>query len=141
MRVSFVVPGAPRGKGRPRFARRGNYVTTHTDKNTVSYENLIKFAASTAMCGGPPTDRPCELVVKIYVPIPKSFSKKKHAAATANELRPVTKPDVDNILKGVCDSLNGICWGDDRQCVFVLGSKYYSERPRLEVTVETIEEI
>ena len=29
--VTFEVPGDPHGKGRPKFARRGNFVQTYTD--------------------------------------------------------------------------------------------------------------
>lgn len=39
--MNFVVPGEPVGKGRPKFARRGNFVTAYTPEKTASYENLV----------------------------------------------------------------------------------------------------
>jgi Holliday junction resolvase RusA-like endonuclease len=140
MRVSFEVPGAPRGKGRPRFARRGNFVSTHTDAKTASYENLIKLAASAAMRNRLPISSPCCNEIVSYVPIPKSFSKKKHSFAAASTLRPTTKPDLDNVVKIVCDALNNVVYDDDKLIISMIAEKYYDERPRLEVTVETIEE-
>lgn len=42
--------------------------------------------------------------VIVYKPVLKSFSKNKVAAAESGELRPVTKPDVDNYVKGIKDT-------------------------------------
>lgn len=40
--AEIVIKGEPVGKGRPKFARQGNYVKTYTPEKTVEYENLIK---------------------------------------------------------------------------------------------------
>ena len=54
--LSFTVPGAPRGKGRPRFFRRGPGIGTFTDDKTAAYENLVALAASQAHAGAEPLD-------------------------------------------------------------------------------------
>ncbi len=36
--VNFMVEGTPVPKGRPRFARRGKFVSTYSPKTTVDYE-------------------------------------------------------------------------------------------------------
>ena len=41
--IKFTIPGPPQGKGRPRFSRRGKFVTTFTPDKTVLYENLIRM--------------------------------------------------------------------------------------------------
>jgi Holliday junction resolvase RusA-like endonuclease len=76
--------------------------------------------------------------VVAYVPIPKGWSKRKHALALAGEIRPVTKPDWDNYAK-VCDALNSVVWIDDKQVIDGRVEKFYSERPRLRVVVTEIE--
>ena len=43
--VMFTVEGTPVGKGRPKFARRGNFVSTYTPTKTRDYETLIAEAA------------------------------------------------------------------------------------------------
>jgi len=43
--IAFVIPGTPVGKGRPKFARRGNFVSTYTPEKTASYENLVRVKA------------------------------------------------------------------------------------------------
>ncbi|MCL2076331.1 MAG: RusA family crossover junction endodeoxyribonuclease [Betaproteobacteria bacterium] len=35
MKLSFTVPGNPCGKGRPRFARKGNHMTAYTDDKEI----------------------------------------------------------------------------------------------------------
>ena len=44
-------------------------------------------------------------------------------------------PDVDNLLKGLLDSLNGIAWKDDRQVVAVHAERLQSEDERTEVMI------
>ena len=58
----------------------------------------------------------------------------------AGTLRPVTKPDVSNVLKGVEDALKGVWYKDDSQIVGygVLG-KWYDERPRIEIMMRVLE--
>lgn len=46
--------------------------------------------------------------------------------------------DLDNIIKSVADSLNGIAYKDDSQIVEVVSKKYYSDKPRVEVILEDI---
>ncbi|CZR99762.1 Endodeoxyribonuclease RusA [Clostridioides difficile] len=53
-------------------------------------------------------------------------------------IRPNKKPDLDNIIKSVADSLNGIAYKDDSQIVEVVSKKYYSDRPRVEVELEDV---
>ncbi|GIO33667.1 hypothetical protein J2TS6_48080 [Paenibacillus albilobatus] len=78
------------------------------------------------------------MMLTIYRSMPKSFSKRKATAAEAGELRPTTKPDVDNYLKGVKDALKGVIWKDDSQVVEVFVQKRYSSRPRIEVKIKDL---
>ena len=47
--LMYTVYGEPVGKGRPRFARRGNFVSTYTPQKTKSYEDEIRMMAKAAM--------------------------------------------------------------------------------------------
>ena len=44
--VSLVLRGQPRGKGRPRFGRRGSFVAVWTDKKTLGYEEALSATAA-----------------------------------------------------------------------------------------------
>ena len=52
------------------------------------------------------------------------------------EIMPVKKPDVDNLAKTILDSLNGIAYHDDAQVSKCTIEKYYSDKPRIEVTIK-----
>lgn len=137
--VRFVVPGAAVGKGRPRFAKRGNFVSTYTPERTANYENLVRLAAGRAMYGRALIEGPVLLEVDIAVAVPASWSQKKQREALAGELLPTTKPDADNVLKLVCDALNGVVWHDDRQVCAVAMSKTYRDVPFVSVVVSPID--
>lgn len=123
--VRFVVPGTPVGKGRPRAARRGAHTVLYTPEKTASYENLVRVIACEAMRGRVPTIEPVACVLVLTVTPPVSWSAKKITAALAGEIMPTTKPDLDNVVKGIFDACNGIVWGDDRQVVEVFARKRY----------------
>jgi Holliday junction resolvase RusA-like endonuclease len=56
--LEFFIPGNPSGKGRPRFARQGQFVRTYTPRETEAYESNIRLFAAEAMNGSPPTGGP-----------------------------------------------------------------------------------
>lgn len=124
-KIAFVIPGAAVGKGRPKFARRGNFVTAYTPEKTASYENLVKIKAHEAMRGRPVIEGPVAVGIHIFVAPPTSWSQKKQKAALASEIFPTSKPDVDNVVKGIFDAMNEIVWRDDKQACDVVVSKRY----------------
>ena len=134
--VSFVVPGEPMGKGRPKFDTRGPYVRAVTPQHTINYETLIKMEYERRYEGFAfPKEVPLCMRIVAYCSIPKSASKKKILAMLSNLLFPTKKPDWDNIGKVVCDALNKIAFYDDSQITDGRVLKRYSENPRLEVTI------
>lgn len=134
MLINFEVPGDPKGKGRPRFRRVGNYVQTYTPDETISYENLVRMSYREAYGDFVfPVDIPLGMELKIYLPIPKSVSKKKREQMLLQDLRPLKKPDTSNVLKAVEDGLNRVAYWDDTQIVETIAHRYYSDRPRVEV--------
>lgn len=136
--IAFMIPGTPVGKGRPRFARRGAFVSTYTDSKTASYENLVKVKAQEAMNGRPAIEGAVSVVVALYVTPPASWSQKKQRAALAGELYPTSKPDVDNVIKGIFDACNEIVWRDDKQACDVRVIKRYDHTARAAVEVRSL---
>lgn len=138
--VEFFVPGEPRGKGRPRAARRGKHITLYTDSKTAAYENLVAVFASQAMKGMPPMREAVRLTVDVRLPIRQSWSKRKQADALNGNLQAITKPDLDNVIKAVKDGCNGVVWHDDSQVVrYGDGTcKRYADKPGVFVVVEAL---
>lgn len=140
MTVQFHVPGQPVGKGRPRIGKVGAHARMFTPAKTVNYEGLVAYAAQLAMRGGALIDGACDAKLRIDCQIPASWSAKKQAAAAAGEIRPITKPDVDNIVKAIFDALNGVVWKDDVQVVALRVEKRYSTVPGVVVRIEPLGE-
>lgn len=136
--VAFVIPGTPVGKGRPKFARRGNFVSTYTPEKTASYENLVKVKAEEAMKGRPAIDGAVAVTIWLWVTPPVSWSQKKKRAALAGEIYPTTKPDWDNVGKGICDAMNEIVFKDDKQIVDARVTKRYGQVARAAVEVRAL---
>lgn len=133
--LRIVVDGAPVGKGRPRFVRSTGMA--FTPSKTANYEAILAAAGAEAMAGHPPLEGPLVVHVTAFMPIARSWTKKKTAAALDGAERP-GKPDLDNILK-VLDALNQIVWRDDAQIAEARVSKLYDSDPRLEIEVEPLE--
>jgi len=95
----FVIPGRPKAKGRPRFARGRAY----TDKKTLDAEQRIADAYKGPFFNGP-------------VSVSCTFSKKRTVVTITDldeEICPLTA-DLDNLCKTVKDGLNGVAYADDR---------------------------
>lgn len=122
MKIEFFVPEI-RGKGRPRLTKSGH---AFTDEKTRNYENLVKLLALEAMqkAGVTATDKPVKATINAFFEIPKSYTKKKVQAIINGEIKPA-KPDVDNIIKSICDGCNKIVFKDDVQIYAISATKSY----------------
>lgn len=137
--IRFSIPGIPFGKQRPKFSRAGQYVKTYTPDQTVSYENYVKLMYQQEANGKMfPKGSMLDVRIIAYYEIPKSVSKKKQRLMLEHKIRPTKKPDWDNIGKIICDSLNKIAYHDDSAVVDAQVRKFYSENPRVDVTIRRI---
>lgn len=148
--IKFTVPGEPQGKARARTFRNqytGNSQTI-TPEKTVLYENWIK-SCYLQQCGNKKLTG--ELSMKIFAYYGIANKPKKPDWLTRDikpkELKecmkqqlihPTKKPDIDNVIKVVADSLNGIAYKDDTLIVEIYAIKHYSDDPRIEVTINEL---
>jgi len=138
--IKITIYGTPQGKK----ASQSRHVETkdgrefnlvYAPKVTKNYENFIKSEYH-RLYSGVFLDGPVHMAVIAYFPIPKSTSKKKRELMIAGMIRPVVKPDYDNICKVAADGLKGIAFKDDSYIVDEVFRKFYSDRPRLEITLK-----
>jgi Holliday junction resolvase RusA-like endonuclease len=134
--VNFMVEGTPVPKGRPRFARRGKFVSTYSPKTTVDYETKVAEAAQLAMGSSEPLETPVGAYIYITLPIPASYSKKRKQECLSGNERPTKKSDIDNYCKAVFDGMNGIVFLDDSQVVSLHSTKVYGTIGMVEVMVK-----
>ena len=133
--VEFTIPGKPMGKGRRIRTRSGH---TYMPERTVEYTNLVKMEYQET-CGEVYLEGALGAQVMMYMPIPKAMPKYKRRMIDEGLIWPTKKPDTDNCYKMVTDALNTIAFHDDKQVCIEHVEKHYSDRPRVEVTLEELE--
>jgi len=134
--VTFMVEGTPVPKGRPRFARRGKFVSTYSPKTTVDYESKVSESAKLAMGASEPLETPLAAYIYITLPVPASYSKKRTQACLSGQERPTKKSDIDNYCKAIFDGMNGIVFVDDSLIVSLHATKVYGTIGMVEVMIK-----
>lgn len=140
----FKLDIDPRPKGRPKFRRIGNGVSTYTPAETVRYENEIRRAVSN---WGPLIEEPVKVRMMFSFVPPKSWSNKKRQQAISGEIAHTKKPDLDNLVKAVLDGMipskkdpDGGILKDDNLITTLSVGKQYSETPGIIIELETLED-
>ena len=138
--INLTIPGEPCAKGRPRVGKWGTY----TPEKTVNYETLVKHLYISEH-RGERLDGELRLLIKAYFKIPKGevpIAKKpkpetmqRYKNLLNGTVRHIKKPDWDNVGKIISDALNGLAYNDDSQIVSATVEKYYSDKPRVEITL------
>ena len=135
MIYEFEVLGKVVGKGRPRVnTYTGNIYTPNTTKD---YENLIR---EYFLVNNKGFKKVIEGRVKIsiiaYLKIPKSAKKSDIEGMLNNEISPLKKPDIDNIIKVVLDALNKFVINDDIQVSKIEAEKRYGLEEKIYIKIE-----
>lgn len=130
-RQQFSVDGEPVPKGRPRFTRWGK---PYTPEKTRTAEQAFYWAAYPYK-PAQPWEGAVAIEIHFYRSIPRGTSKANFEAAEKGHIRPTTKPDVDNCVKLVMDTLNKLFYKDDNQVISLNASKYYGLKPHTQVFI------
>lgn len=137
--IAFFVPGEPIGKKRPRQGR--GRIFNHPAN--VHYEGLVREHAAAAMAGVEPFTESVQVILRVWIQPPVSWSEKKRKAAIGTWA--CCKPDADNVAKAITDAMNGDKDGfgkvytDDKNIAYLIVTKTWRETPGVHVTVEEIE--
>lgn len=126
--IDLIIYGKPMGKGRPRFgkAKNGNMVA-YTPFKTRKYEQEIKSLFQIAMFGKEMLEGPVKVTITAF------FSSKKKTGWHTS------RPDLDNIIKAILDSMNEIILKDDSAVSHIVASKKYDEGDdRVEVQIDNV---
>lgn len=135
MQIKITIPGIPIPKGRPRFRKIGSFMQPYTPTETRKAEmEVAKCFKEQAKCFKMPDKGPICLSVEFFMPIPASLSKKKQKELLGE--KHLKRPDLDNLVKLVCDGLNGVAWEDDGCISSIVATKQYSDNPRTVVFIE-----
>ena len=134
MIYEFEVPGKVIGKGRPRLNSYTGVVYTPT--RTKDYESLVeqyfllKYPRFKALEGR------IKVNIIAYFSIPKTTKKSEINEMLDNNISPTKKPDIDNIVKVVLDSMNKFAFRDDNQITKLEVEKKYALEDKVYVKIE-----
>lgn len=141
MRFEFDIE--PVEQARPRATRMGKGIRLYDPKKVNVFKKQLGLLAKQQMLdrGLEPFDGPLEVCMEFYRPVQASLSQKERARRLSGVHRPMVKPDLSNYIKALEDGLNGIIWIDDNRIVQIVAEKKYSDRPRIVIEVNKVDEV
>ena len=104
---------------RPRVSRWSTYYPKKYTKFKKEMEALTSELETTL------SEKPVSVELEFGIMMPKSWSKKKREEL--NNTYCSNNSDIDNYIKAILDSLNGVVYVDDKQVVELFAKKIYSE--------------
>ncbi|MFV0557665.1 MAG: RusA family crossover junction endodeoxyribonuclease [Enterococcus sp.] len=129
----------PKPQSRPRFGNGRTYESADMKLWKRQFIQHLKRKRFKKIESGP-----IAVCVTFYVKPPLRISKAKTKNPLTNQqLEKVfvdKKPDLDNYLKAVWDSCNGILYKDDGQIAVTTAQKLYSNNPRIYLEIFELEE-
>lgn len=134
MKYQFEVPGAIKGKGRPRV---NSYTgTVYTPTTTKDYEYLVEQYFLLKYPKYKILEGRIEVSITATFAIPKSTKKQDIVKMLENSISPTKKPDIDNIVKIILDSMNKFAFKDDTQITKLSVEKKYGLEEKIEISIE-----
>ncbi len=134
MIYEFEVPGKVIGKGRPRLNSYTGVVYTPT--KTKDYESLVEQYFLLKYPRFKTLEGRIKVSVIAYFSIPKATKKSDINEMLDNNISPTKKPDIDNIVKAVLDSMNKFAFKDDNQITKLEVEKKYALEDKIYIKIE-----
>jgi Holliday junction resolvase RusA-like endonuclease len=138
MIITRTVLGEPKAQPRHRHFTRGSFVQTYDPaaKAKETFASILQREAPEE-----PVSDPISLTLVFYMARPKGHYKTGKNSDMLKDSAPehhTGRPDLDNLTKFVQDALNKIYYRDDALICQLIARKVYSERPRTEITLTTL---
>lgn len=134
MIYKFEVPGKIHGKERPRLNRYSGAI--YTPRTTKNYEELIKENFLEKYPNFKIIEGRIKIKIIVYFSIPKSTRKRDINDMLENNISPVKRPDIDNIVKVILDSLTKVAFKDDIQVTKLYVEKKYCKEDKLYIFIK-----
>ena len=133
----------PVEQARPRATRMRKGIRVYDPKKVTVLKRQLGRLARQAMQERclKPFDGELTVRFEFYRPVQASISRKERDRRLSGVHRPTVKPDLSNYIKALEDGLNGIIWIDDNRIVQIVAEKKYSDRPRIVIEVNKVDEV
>ena len=128
--IKYTIYLVPKGTPRPRSGKYHFYVSGAADNKKI-FKAFIKNNPDIASIR-----TPCKIYCDSYLPIPSAMNNLEKVLSELGFIRPISKPDFDNLVKTYADMIQGTLLYDDALIVEGLSRKYYSVKPRIELRLK-----
>lgn len=129
MIMKFTILGEPTPKGAMKAVFAKGFMHKYLPAKTRdAMDNMRAQIVSQLPSDFIPYESPIAVHIQVFRSKPKSAKKTvKH---------PSKRPDLDNYIKAILDSMNTIVFQDDAQICYLEASKLYDEKPRVEIWID-----
>lgn len=132
--VTFTIYLLPKATPRPRSGKNGVFYVKGAKDNKKYFEKYLINQDIDIIT------TPAKFYCDTYFPIPESMNAVEKVCAELGLIRPTSKPDWDNVAKAYCDMCQGFLLYDDSLVVEGVSRKWYSVKPRIEISISYMED-
>ena len=124
----FNIPGKPIP-----WMRAGRQKNRYYDRQ-LDKKVYVRTIVQSQMKIKEPISKALKLIIEFHMSVPTSWKKTRRLAVPKTPHKRI--PDLDNMVKFICDALNGILWVDDAQIYEIHCKKFYRETAQTLFRVE-----
>ena len=128
--LTLTIPGPARGQGSKRHVGGGRMI--EQSRHLPAWRKTVAAAAHNAAAkdGWTLTTGPCWLELAVYVERPLTHYVGRDRGNDLRDDAPehcTRTPDLDKVLRAVCDALTKILWADDKQVVGMTANRFWAD--------------
>ena len=132
--VEFTIPDKPISLQRVRSTPKGIFY----DPQSVIKKRVVNHVMA-QINDFKISSEPLQLQIAFYFEMPKSWSKKKKERMRLKYH--TSRSDIDNLIKFILDTFNGILYEDDAQISRIVAYKMWDDIPRTCIRLSELEPI
>lgn len=131
--ISFIFWFIPKATPRARYTGFGKHFYV---SDAMNNQKLMQSFVKDHLSDFPMITTACKFYCDAYFPTPSGMNKEEKVRAELKLIRHMSKPDWDNLGKTYSDMIQNTIIMDDSIIVESQVRKYYSTKPRIEITIE-----
>ena len=133
--LEFVINFFPMATPRPRQGKNGRFYVKGSMDNSKLFRKFLEEGKQNFNL----ITTGIKIRIDNYFPIPESMNKYEKILSELKLIRPVSKPDWDNLGKTYSDMIQNNLILDDSLIIEGLSRKFYSFKPRIEIKISYME--
>lgn len=129
--IHLEIRMVPKATPRPRYnGTNGIFYVRHASDNRAIFREFMNSSNI------PTIVTPMKVYINSYLPTPNGMNRAERILAEMGLIRPISKPDWDNLGKTYSDMIQEQLILDDSLIIEGVSKKFYSIKPRIEITIQ-----